>query len=160
MSVKEFPEFVEVSSKGGKVRYGRAEGLFAVHGAKPPKQAPPVEFEIEDPPVRVYRGDSAAPGLAQSDEASPVYASGTDHGIPTGRVFAKFRKGTDPHKRADDLARIGFRIQEVPGYAPNTAWIEASSGRASEALRKLDELRALKGVVSAEPQLIRRVSRR
>jgi hypothetical protein len=160
MSVEEFPEYVEVPSGRGKVRFVRAPGLFAVHGSQRSRLTLPVEFEIEDPPVAVYRGDPGATELAQSDAVTPVYASGVDRGVPTGLVFVRFRKGVDPRKKADDLAQTGFRVREIPGYAPNAAWVEAVSGRAGEALRDLDKLRALTGVVSVEPQLIRPVSRR
>jgi hypothetical protein len=58
------------------------------------------------------------------------------------------------------LRKAGFVIKDIPGYAPEAAWLEAESGHPKDALRNISKLRAMKNVVQVEPELIRPVSRR
>jgi hypothetical protein len=53
---------------------------------------------------------------------------------------------------ADDLSHLGLRIEHVPSYAPHTGYVGGGAGLAAS---RLDELRALPGVESAEVELLR-----
>jgi hypothetical protein len=95
------------------------------------------------------------PGTAyELDEGAGVYRRGGTGAaaVPTGRVFVRFAEGTDARAQADALARAGFTLESVPGYAPHAAWVRPASGRLADALTGFERLRELPGVQNAEPQ--------
>jgi len=85
---------------------------------------------------------------------APVYeidGSGVE-ARPNGSVWIRFAEGTDAASRAADIAAAGYRIERVPGYAPNAAFVTA--GSIADALARLDSLRAIAGVEVVEPQML------
>ena len=58
------------------------------------------------------------------------------------------------------IEAAGYRIQEIPGYARQTAWLVVRSGSLADALAGLERLRAVEGVVVVEPQLLRESEKR
>jgi hypothetical protein len=90
---------------------------------------------------------------------SPVYESPDGALVyPTGKVWVRFAKGTDPRDRNADLAAAGFTLESVPGYAPHGAFVRAAD--AASALNGMEKLRAIEGVEHVEPQVLRQASRR
>ena len=74
--------------------------------------------------------------------------------VPTGRVFVRFREGVAPKARSEELKHAGYRITMTLAYAPSAAWLEADDGEVATALRNIERLEALNGVVNVEPQLL------
>ncbi len=103
------------------------------------------------------------PGPSDGTEKglAPVYQGpGGDLAVATGAVFVRFSQGVFARDREADLRAGGYRIVQVPGYAPNSAWVEAVSGSAADALHGLEGLARLRGVEHVEPQVLRPVERR
>lgn len=86
----------------------------------------------------------------------PVYERqpGSAPGAPTGRVYVRMSAGVRAADRAAEITAAGYEIVESPAYAPGTAWLRAASGEASDGLSRLDALRRVPGVESAEPQML------
>src|SRR3954453_1663676 len=60
-------------------------------------------------------------------DGAPVYeidGSGVE-ARPNGSVWIRFAEGTDAASRAADIAAAGYRIERVPGYAANAAFVTA-----------------------------------
>ena len=112
-------------------------------------------------PKTVPRPGGAAYELDEGAD-SPVYRPGGTGAaaVPTGRVFVRFVEGTDPRAQADALARAGFTLEAVPGYAAHAAWVRPASGRLADALTGFERLRDLPGVENAEPQFEIEAARR
>lgn len=107
----------------------------------------------------------AAPNRTETSAAvdvGPVYrrAPGGDLVVPTGRVLVRFADGDDPAQHQDDLHAVGYVVERVLPYATNTAWVRAATGGVVAALRALEQLSKLPGVVAVEPQMIGSSSKR
>jgi hypothetical protein len=115
----------------------------------------PEKFELESDRGRtVY---VLRPDLTPDDQSSAWYEP-EDGGEPaqaTGLVWVRFADGEDAAARAADLENAGYRIERVPGYAPNAAFVRAEDAAAS--LEHLGALRAIDGVTLVEPQLVRKI---
>lgn len=88
--------------------------------------------------------------------AKPVYRmqpSGQE-AVPTGRIFVRFAEGDAASSHVDELKRTGFVIDEAPKWAPHTAWLRSKSGDIAVALRGIESVRKVPGVIAAEPQLL------
>lgn len=79
----------------------------------------------------------------------------TTRRILTRKVLLKVAAGFDPNTAA---AKVGAVAAERPGYAPGHVILTVKG--AGDALTVLDTLRALPGVISAEPLLARQQTRR
>jgi hypothetical protein len=101
---------------------------------------------------------------ARTDGAGggPLYrrAPGGEVVEPTGRVLVRFGADERAAEHEADLAAAGFEVDEVLSYAPQAAWVRPGSGRVVDALRDLDRLQELPGVVAVEPQMIGRRAQR
>jgi len=73
---------------------------------------------------------------------------------PTGLVFIRFADGESAEAQRPRLAAAGYEIVRVPAYAPQAAWVEASSGSIRDSLAGLERLLALPGVQAVEPELV------
>jgi hypothetical protein len=135
------PGRLEPAGPGGAA-YELRPDLHARHGAGAEGGGEVADFGT----VRVYSG--AVEG------GDPVYAlSGGSLAVPTGRVFVRFADGGSPRAAERQIADAGFRIEQVPAYAPNAAWV-APAGDIAAALRGVDALRAVPGVEHAEPEML------
>ena len=88
------------------------------------------------------------------EEERPVYeidGSGV-LAYASGSVWVRFREGLTPAQHVAQLAAAGYRIERVPGYAPNAAFVRADDVAA--ALENLGALRAIDGVEAVEPQML------
>jgi len=101
--------------------------------------------------VYVLRAD-----LTDPDGSTAWYepVGGGEPAEATGAVWVRFREGDDASARASDLAAAGYRIENLPGYAPHAAFVRGEDLAAS--LSGLDALRAIDGVELVEPQLRRK----
>ena len=84
----------------------------------------------------------------------PVYAFSENMppAIPTGRIFVQ--EASDINL-SEIVERLGYEIESIPRYAPNSAWIVASDRSIATALSNLQDLMATTGLESVEPQMLR-----
>ena len=104
--------------------------------------------------IEVAAGDRRITYVLQADAGEPVYeVTGGGIASASGRVWIRFASEMDARERAEDLAQAGYTIDDVPGHAPNAAYVRAADTAAS--LEGLDRLRALSGVEHVEPEMLR-----
>ncbi len=147
-----FPQRIAAGAPNALV-YEQKPGYFARHGEPLGEEEAEVVFEPEQ--ITIVRGAPATP-LAPGQALSPVYAplGGDSLAVPTGQVFLRFRAGETVAAHREALQQAGFTITRELDYAPEGAWICASSGSIAEALSGLSALRSIDGVESVEPQLL------
>jgi hypothetical protein len=80
--------------------------------------------------------------------------------MPTGRVFVRFAEGDAARAHEHELTASGYQLEEVPAYAPHSAWVRAATGAIADSLHHLDRLKQIPRVENVEPQLITEVARR
>lgn len=95
---------------------------------------------------------------ADGHDTLPIYrADGATHdSIATGILFVQFGSEVKPDARRDALEAAGFEIVRTPGYAPHAAFVRGRGQSAGESLHQIERLRALPGVESVEPELLRK----
>ncbi len=79
--------------------------------------------------------------------------------VPTGEIVVQFAPGIDRRRIERELASRGARIVRALDYLPNGFLVRARP-REGEALRLANELYELPFVIAAEPNWLRRTSRR
>ena len=120
-------------------------------------EAPPrVAVSTSQPDLHYELVSDARTDRAGAVDAGPLYrrAPGGEVVEPTGRVLVRFGADERAAEHEADLAAAGFEVDEVLSYAPQAAWVRPGSGRVVDALRGLDRLQELPGVVAVEPQMI------
>jgi len=166
-----FSAFPETLPAPGGTRSGSAtapprvytldRSRFAVRGDAPPALRDRVETRIDEADdesvggFTVIRAPSSAAEPIPTDRLAPVYVLGGGGApfIPTGRIGIRFAEGVSARDREAELRGLGYRIVEIPAYAPHFAWLESESGHAA-ALTALPRLAALPGVEHVEPQMV------
>src|SRR5919206_3610557 len=135
------PERLEIDSSGRRAAFVLRRDLHAVHdwdGSGHPVHSIPAAR------VAAFEGEGAMPVYELTPGGTLAY--------PTGKIWVRFEEGTEAASRAADLERAGFRIERVPKYAPNGAFVTAAD--AAFALSHLDALRAVGGIEHVEPQML------
>lgn len=128
-------------------------------------QQPDVAYTLADDVVSTANADdvSIAPiGDELGGQAiGPVYrkASG-EIAVPTGRALVRFADADRAEHHRDEIAAAGFDLEQPLSYAPQAAWVRASSGEITDTLSGLAQLEELPGVENVEPQLITEAARR
>jgi hypothetical protein len=156
----EYPATLRQSTLNPEIVYVRSDELVAVRGSltRSAHEAPVLTvMGDEGESIAVYRGGPAERRAWSADASAvtPAYTlSGTRIGVPTGRVFVRFRDEVPVNARRGDLERAGYRIVKTLAYAPSAAWLEADDGRMASALANIGRLEALNDVVNVEPQLL------
>ena len=152
--------------------YTHDPGLVAVRnppgraGATPDEETVVARFDDEGISVvlvgRARAGGSDTKGRTdRKGEGTPVYRLGpAGVAVPTARVFVRFREGVDAAAQSEAIARAGFRITQVPPYAPHAAWVEPKSGGVGHALQSWTKLSELDDVEHVEPQMLMAASRK
>jgi hypothetical protein len=104
----------------------------------------------------------AAVADAPNDEAvGPVYRrDGGEIAIPTGRALVRFADADKAEAHRDAITAAGFDLEQPLSYAPQAAWVRASSGKITDTLSGLAQLEQIPGVKNVEPQLLTRAARR
>ena len=150
-ALREYPPTLKHSIQHQDIVYRRSTDFIALRGAPPlsTSDARVLEMTGDDGELmRVYR--ATGPGAVTA-----VYALPSGRlAVPTGRVFVRFREDVAAEARAGELKRAGYRITKTLAYAPNAAWVEADDGEVATALRNIERLEAMSGVVNVEPQLL------
>ena len=159
----QFPLSVRVESEGVLREYVRESGYFAVHGPVPPDLTMAVLYSFDDPVINVCRGeDSAVASLPSDLPVTPVYRLGPHgtQGVPSGRVFIRFRPQVHVERRRKELTACGFSVHETLSYAPYSAWVQSMDGNIATALHQFAKLRTIPDIVLAEPQMLMRRGQR
>jgi len=88
---------------------------------------------------------------------TPTYelAGGGGPATPTGRILVRFADAAALDRHRKDIESAGYKIEEVLAYAPQAAWVRATSGDAGEALSQIRRLEAIAGIEEVEPQMLR-----
>ena len=118
-----------------------------------------------DSPIAMFRdrtlgvfdkASSPSKVLGPGVEPGPVYRlePGGSIAVPTGRIHIRAAEGTDLRSLQEAFTKLGFRIADIPGWAPHTAWLEATSGSISTALANLGQLRDVAGLEHIEPEVL------
>jgi hypothetical protein len=114
-----------------------------------PDAAPPANAIATIDGIAIFAGEPIDPSTATA-----IYAlSGQAMAVPTGQVFIRFSKGSAQDHQAA-IAAAGYAIAETLDYAPEAAWLRASSGNTADALNQLAALQGLENIAAIEPQLV------
>src|SRR5262245_45195783 len=103
------------------------------------------------------------PGRAGRDangrDTLPIYRAdgSSSEAVATGTLFVQFTGQVTP-KRRNALDEAGFEVVRTAPYAPRAVWVRGRGQSASESLHQIARLRALPGVESVEPELLRQRS--
>ena len=152
------PRELPHSRQRPELRYQLADDLIAVSGGEPGHGAVhALEGGITLQPVAAL-GDAVAEGVT----IGPVYRRGEGGGVavPTGQVLVRFPEHDSADAHRDELAAAGYEIAQVLGYAPQAAWVRATSGSVVDALHDLDHLDAVPGIENVEVQMLSEASPR
>jgi len=136
------PRHLPVSTGQPDLRYELADELVA----NPSEADPTASIRAAADPSQTREGA----------HQGPVYrrVPGGDVVVPTGRVLVRFTEGEAAADHQDDLRTVGYVVEQVLPYATHTAWVRAATGGVAAALRDLDRLSDLPGVVAVEPQML------
>ena len=159
-ALREYPPTLKHSTQNRNIVYRRSTEFIALRGSPPPSRSDDPVLEMTGDHgelVRVYRA-TAENGRALPAEPAAmtaVYALPSGRlAVPTGRVFVRFREDVAPEARSEELKRAGYRIMMTLAYAPSAAWLEADDGEVATALRNIERLETMNGMVNVEPQLL------
>lgn len=155
-----YPARLEVRSNEGAVaRYDLAPEFYA-SSAGPLSADDPLVARLDEN-MAVFEG--AAPiGDAEADKIFPVYRAQPSgaFAVPTGRVWVRFAEGVKAEGQQEAMEKLGFSLEESPGWAPQAAWVRASSGEMAEALAASSRLKTLPEVELVEPQILTAAARK
>lgn len=158
-SLSTFPEVLQIRTESTFFQYVKRPGVFAVHGPLPNHLKSTVETVLDEGTITICQGEPIpSTDAPNSLRITPVYTL-DPHGplvVPTGQLFIRFTPDVKAEERRNMLDERGYTIVQIPGYAPHTAWIQATDGDIATSLVNLEQLRSLPGVVSIEPQLLGR----
>lgn len=148
------PATLRHSTEQADAAYTLAEDVVAAHGPGADEAA-----------ALAHEGGlvSIAPAEDAPDDAviGPVYRKpGGGLAVPTGRALVRFADGDRAEHHRDNIAMAGFDLERELSYAPQAAWVRASSGEISDTLGGLSQLERLPGVENVEPQLLSEAARR
>lgn len=107
---------------------------------------------IGDLAIRRRSGPAARRGPTVGDDLAAYESADGSFVVATSRAYLRTEPPTSVETLAEDLARLGLRVDHVPSYAPHTGYVRGDAGAAA---RHLDELRVLPGVRSVEVELLR-----
>jgi len=153
------PATLRSSSAQPRPAYTLADDLIATHSAQRGGDETLLWHEGGD--IKIEPADADVHGV-NAAAIGPVYrdADGGRVAVPTGRALVRFGDNDEAQRHADELAAAGFDLEQPLSYAPQAAWVRASSGLITDTLRGLASLERLPGVRHVEPQLISEAARR
>ena len=148
---------------GREVRAGRDGHAATINDMCTPGPAPDFDsdFPREIPAPASYGGGSytLANDAARGPTGGPAYLSPSgERVIPSGTLFVQFSPGIRAEDKASELAALGLRIVQVPGFAPHAAYVEGASLASTLAAARPLLRRA--GVTGVEVQMKRAAERK
>jgi hypothetical protein len=147
--LRNYPQQVQIGSPDPGSPEGAAYELKADYYALTydPDSPPPAQAIATIDGIAIFAGEPIDPS------ATAVYGLGQAMAVPTGQVFVRFAKGNAADRQAA-IAAAGYQIAEPLDYAPEAAWLRASSGSTADALTQLAALKGLDNIAAIEPQLV------
>ncbi len=146
------------------VIYRQKPGYYAVHYAETeinPAGATLVLANDAGGTIAIFSGDPPTSKRRAGPEPpaeviTPVYSSSADGiaAVPTGQVFVRFALGVDARDRQADFQKAGYTLVKVLDFAPQGAWVKASSGQIADGLAQLQTLQGLEQLEIIEPQML------
>ena len=156
-----YPAELEVRSQEGAVaRYKLAPEFYASSTGEPLSATDRLAARLDEN-IAVFEGP-APKGDAAVDNVLPVYRAQPSgaFAIPTGRVWVRFAEGVKATLQREALAKLGFSLEESPSWAPQAAWVRASSGKIADTLAAAARLSVLPKVEQVEPQILTALARK
>jgi hypothetical protein len=154
----DYPGRITFSTERSNVSYVRSPGYYAVHRNAPDAAPADALFALNEGAIAVYRGEHAPPSGTRKpkDLVTPVYVlqPGGSPAVPTGLIFIRFPEGTRVEDLRKEIEDAGYRLADIPAYAPHTAWVAASSGNIAQALSGVATLERVNTVQNVEPQML------
>lgn len=147
------PRRIRVEAEGAETSYELADDLIATHGGGPSSTALLV---LEGGEVVVEPRGRRRPARLAKGRLGPVYrrVPGGGLAVPTGRAFVRFAVEDRAEGHRAELEASGYRLEDVPAYAPHAAWIRHRSGDIATALRTIGSVERIPGVAHVEPQFL------
>jgi hypothetical protein len=159
--ISKYPARIAVSSERPDQFFELLRDYVAVHAPATVQQTEVVAAIGED--ISVIPCDSKSIArLSKNEVVTPVYLVG-GHGpfaVPTGLVFVRLAANEDIRRHEEQFKSAGYRLFRALDYAPNSGWLESSSGSIAAALSGLEKLRAIPDVENFEPQMLMASHRR
>lgn len=158
-----FPARLAVGMHEPRVWYLRQPGLFAVHDAESGATRADALLVLNDGAIAVFKEDvDAAARVGPNAILTPVYsvASAGRLAVPTGLIFLRLRADAHAQDYRERIAKAGYRIDSIPSYAPQSAWLRSQSGDICDSLQNIATLEALPDVENVEPQMLMEAARR
>lgn len=153
-----FPRNVSFAKDGNKVQYHQqlTRACVATGESGTLHDALTIVAEIDANRVIVESTTTTVSDLIESGKAMPAYnyEGGPVSFVPTGRVFIRVGSTSDIRDFESDIADVGFEIEEPHPKFDFAAWVIASSGHKSEALRQCEALGEIDGVENVEPEML------
>lgn len=156
-----YPAELEVrSTEGAVARYQLAPEFYASSSGQSLSATDRPVARLDEN-IAVFEGP-APKGEAAAGKVMPVYRAQPSgaFAIPTGRVWVRFAQGVEAARQHKAMAKLGFTIEESPAWAPQAAWVRASSGKIADALAAASRLKSLPDVELVEPQILTAAARK
>jgi hypothetical protein len=157
----DYPADLELrSNDGAAARYQLAPGFYASSAGEPLSATDRLVARLDEN-IAVFEG-SAPKDNAAADKVFPVYRAQPSgaFAVPTGRLWVRFADGVEATRQQEALSKLAFSIEESPAWAPQAAWVRASSGKIADALAAASRLKTLPDVELVEPQMLTAVARK
>lgn len=153
------PDQLRIGPEGAQAAYELADDVVARHGAAP---GPSPVMRLDADRISVEPLAAVEPRQVEEGVIGPVYRQigGGGLAVPSGRVFVRFAEGDSAAAHEHELAAAGYRLEEVPAYAPHAAWLRPAGGKVADALSHLGRVERLPAVEHVEPQLLSEAARR
>lgn len=151
----EYPQQIRAGTDRSAVLYSRKAGYYAVHYKQPSTVAPGAVLQLNDGAIAVFPGEPVQ-SASSTDTISPIYTLQPDGSlaVPTGMVFIRFAEGVEVESHREAIKQAGYEIAQTLSYATHTAWLQAQSGKISDALVGISKLEAIPNVENVEPQML------
>ena len=160
-SFSEYPHQIRSGTHPSAALYSRESGYYAVHYKQPGTAAPGAILQLNEGAIAVFPGEPDEPENAlqltsTTGTVGPIYTlqPGGSFAIPTGLVFIRFAPGVEVDTQHDAIQNAGYEVAQSLSYAPNAAWLRASSGSLLEALKGISQLELIPHVEAVEPQML------
>ncbi|AUT00998.1 hypothetical protein CLI64_11630 [Nostoc sp. CENA543] len=147
----EYPQQISVG-KDAVSLFSQQPGYYAIHYKQPNTANSTAILLLNEGKIAVFAGE---PPPTITDTISPVYTlPGGLLAVPTGLVFIRFPENIVVESQQAAIQQAGYEIAQILAYAPHAAWLSAKSGKISDALQGITQLKAISNIENVEPQLL------
>lgn len=160
-SFSEYPQQIRSGTHPSAALYSRESGYYAVHYQQPDTAAPGAILQLNEGAIAVFPGQPDEPQNAlqlasKTGTVGPIYTlqPGGSFAVPTGLIFIRFAQGVEVDTQHEAIQNAGYEVDQSLSYAPNAAWLRASSGSLLEALKGISRLESIPHVEAVEPQML------